>query len=265
VSLRHALLGLLTAKPMTGYDLAKVFERSVDYVWHAPHSQIYPELRRMEADGLVAAEIVPRGTRGRKRAYAVTDAGRAELRRWVAEVTPIEQPRDVERLRSTYLELASYDDARRYFRAHLEHYELWQRRWNLHARQIEALETSLIRSRLAAPNTGDPEAAVAYKVHAYRGLAAQAGLEVSWARDGLALVDKLEALAAQRGTLQPSTRPVEPSFDLNLLPYDQRTSRESGRGRRAQEERRDAKDHACMLGLRPDLAPRRRAGRRRGG
>jgi DNA-binding PadR family transcriptional regulator len=201
---------LLTAKPMTGYDLAKVFDRSVGYVWHAPHSQIYPELRRMEADGLVAAELVRRGVRGTKRTYAVTRAGRDELQRWVAEPVPIERPRDIERLRSTYLELASYDDARRYFRAHLEHYDQWQRRWDLHARQIEALETPLIRARLAAPGTGDPDAAVAYKVHTYRGLAAQAALEVTWASEGLALVDQLEALAAHG---RPTPRPahlVEP-------------------------------------------------------
>lgn len=193
MSLRHALLGLLTAKPMTGYDLAKVFERSVDFVWHAPHSQIYPELRKMEADGLVAATLAPRGVRGTKRTYDITDRGRDELRRWVAEPSPIDRSRDAERLRGTYLELAGYDDARRYFEAHLEHYDQWQRRWDRHARQIEALETPLIRARLATLATGDPGAAVAYKVHVYRGLAAQARLEVEWATEGLALVDRLEA------------------------------------------------------------------------
>lgn len=206
MSLRHALLALLTARPMTGYDCAKVFERSVDYVWHAPHSQIYPELRKMEADGLVAAELAARGERGTKRTYEITRAGREELRRWVAEPAPIERPRDVERLRSTYLELADYDDARRYFRAHLEHYEQWQARWDWHARQIEALETPLIRARLAAEGTGDAEAAVAYKVHAYRGLAAQARLEVEWAAEGLALVDRLEASRQHERTTSAKRR-----------------------------------------------------------
>lgn len=196
MSLRHALLALLTAKPMTGYDLAKVFERSVDYVWHAPHSQIYPELRRMEKGGLVEAELSLRGERGTKRTYSITELGREEVRRWVAAPGPIEHSRDVERLRSTYLELADYADARRYFTAHLEHFSLWEQRWDQHARQIEALETPLIRARLASEGTGDPRAAVAYKVHTYRGLAAQARLEVEWATEGLALVDRLEAASA---------------------------------------------------------------------
>ncbi|MBA3728896.1 MAG: PadR family transcriptional regulator, partial [Actinobacteria bacterium] len=44
MSLRHALLGLLAERPMSGYDLTKVFDSSLAYVWSAKHSQIYPEL-----------------------------------------------------------------------------------------------------------------------------------------------------------------------------------------------------------------------------
>lgn len=195
MSLRHALLALLTAKPMNGYDLAKVFDKSVAYVWHAPHSQIYPELRRMEADHLVDAELLVRGTKGTKRIYSITEQGRAELTRWIESPAPIEMLHDAERLRAAYLEFGSYHAARRYFTAHRDHYELWERQWSLHADQIEAHETPLIRTRLAAPGTGDPATAVAYKVHTYRGLAEQARLEVQWARQGLRIVDDLEARA----------------------------------------------------------------------
>ena len=77
MSLRHALLAILAVEPMTGYDLTKHFSRSAAYVWHAPHSQIYPELRKLEAEGLVTAESVARGDRGVKRTYSITDAGLA--------------------------------------------------------------------------------------------------------------------------------------------------------------------------------------------
>jgi DNA-binding PadR family transcriptional regulator len=60
VSLRYALLALLTSQPLTGYDVFKHFEQSVGYVWHAPDSQIYPELRRMEKDGLLSGVEEPR-------------------------------------------------------------------------------------------------------------------------------------------------------------------------------------------------------------
>ncbi|MGA8112673.1 MAG: PadR family transcriptional regulator [Actinocatenispora sp.] len=81
MSLRHALLGLLTEKPASGFDLTKAFDQQLDrWAWHTTHSHIYPELKRMNDDGLV--EVVERASRGRK-TYAITAAGRAEVRRWM--------------------------------------------------------------------------------------------------------------------------------------------------------------------------------------
>jgi len=193
MSLRHALLGLLTAQPMSGYDLTKVFDRSVAYVWHAPHSQIYPELRRMAAVGLVSAESSKRGERGVKRIYSITPPGLAEFRQWVSVVTVPERTRDTQRLKSTYLEFGGVDNARRHFKAHLEHYELWERLWAAHVEQLAARATPLIRERLRRADLVDHDAIVAYKVHAYKGLVDQARAEVKWASDGLRLVDDLEA------------------------------------------------------------------------
>ena len=86
MSLRIALLGLLTADgPASGYDLTKKFERSINYVWQAGHSQIYPELAKMAADALITVEA--EGARGRK-IYTVTREGEDELRRWLIERTP---------------------------------------------------------------------------------------------------------------------------------------------------------------------------------
>jgi DNA-binding PadR family transcriptional regulator len=80
VSLRHALLGLLAVQPATGYELAQKFEVSLGTAWHASHSQIYPELARLLESGLI--EVVGEGARN-SRTYAVTDAGRAEIRDWL--------------------------------------------------------------------------------------------------------------------------------------------------------------------------------------
>lgn len=83
MSLRYALLGLLSAAgPSSGYDLAKLFENSINHVWRAGHSQIYPELARLSADGLI--EVEAEGPRGRK-IYAITPQGRAELHHWLLE------------------------------------------------------------------------------------------------------------------------------------------------------------------------------------
>src|SRR3954463_2535734 len=85
VSLRHALLGMLTVRPGTGYELAQRFDSSMSNAWYASHSQIYPELARLQEAGMV--EVVGEGAR-RSRTYAVTDAGRREIRDWLVETAP---------------------------------------------------------------------------------------------------------------------------------------------------------------------------------
>ena len=81
MSLRYALLGLLAEEPASGYELTRRFQQVLQrYAWHAQNSQIYPELNQLSRDGLAA--VVEEGPRGR-RTYAITDAGREELRRWM--------------------------------------------------------------------------------------------------------------------------------------------------------------------------------------
>ena len=86
MSLRHGLIGLLVREgPKTGYELTRAFDRSVNYVWHAVHGQIYPELARLVEGGLIRQTGT--GSRGAKR-YEATAEGLAELRRWITEVEP---------------------------------------------------------------------------------------------------------------------------------------------------------------------------------
>jgi DNA-binding PadR family transcriptional regulator len=70
---------------MSGYDLTREFDLTLAHVWSARHSQIYPELARLAAQGLI--EQVDSGPRGRK-VYAATDAGRDEVLRWLREDDP---------------------------------------------------------------------------------------------------------------------------------------------------------------------------------
>lgn len=200
MSLRHALLALLAVQPMTGYDLAKQFDKSVAYMWHAPHSQIYPELRKLEADGLITAESMPRGERAVKRTYSITGSGLEELISWVDEITPMLPPRDAFRLKATYFEYGSYGNARRQFQAYVDHHEELLRRWELHVAQLENRATELIRRRLAAMPVELHDAIVAYKVHAYRGLIDRTRVEIRWGRRGLELIDSLEKASLAGGS-----------------------------------------------------------------
>lgn len=191
MSLRHALLALLSAQPLTGYDLTKRFDGSVAYMWQAPHSQIYPELRRMEEAGLLEAEELPRGSKAMKRRYSLTDAGLAELQRWIAEPPVYGPERDVIRLRTAYLEFGDGEVARRFFQAHLEHHEHWLRMWQSMQRSIETHENEMIASRLGNRPEKEHERIVAWKAFAYDALIARATVEIEWARAGLALADRI--------------------------------------------------------------------------
>ena len=71
-TLGYAILGLLAKEPRTGYQIARAMNRPIGYIWTARHSQIYPELASLEADGLVRHAVVDgRGPRETKR-YEIT-------------------------------------------------------------------------------------------------------------------------------------------------------------------------------------------------
>ena len=53
MSLPHAVLTSLLEKSTSGYDLARRFDKSIGYFWHATHQQIYRELARMEGAGWI--------------------------------------------------------------------------------------------------------------------------------------------------------------------------------------------------------------------
>ena len=84
MSLQHALLTSIVEKPCSGYELARRFDKSIGYFWHATHQQIYRELARMEEQGWVSSVEVEGGRAG-KRKFEVLAAGKKELRRWASE------------------------------------------------------------------------------------------------------------------------------------------------------------------------------------
>ncbi|MBY8881335.1 PadR family transcriptional regulator [Actinacidiphila acidipaludis] len=108
MSLRHAVLGLLSEHPASGYDLMKLFESSLSNVWPATQSQVYGELGKLSAAGLLT--VSAEGPRGRKE-YAVTAAGRAELRHWLVETEPERVRRSETLLRVFFLGLLTPDEA----------------------------------------------------------------------------------------------------------------------------------------------------------
>jgi DNA-binding PadR family transcriptional regulator len=81
-SVGKVILGMLQWTPRSGYDVKTVVDRSTRFFWAASYGQIYPELRRLERDGLIAGERAGEDGR-RRRAYRLTRRGRARLRAWL--------------------------------------------------------------------------------------------------------------------------------------------------------------------------------------
>jgi PadR family transcriptional regulator, regulatory protein AphA len=192
VSLRSALLALLSSGPLTGYDAVKQFSTSVGNVWHAPDSQIYPELRKMHAEGLLSSRPVPWGSRGAtKTEYSITPEGVRALREWQDSPLGYVRARDPAQLKAAYFEWASPGAAAAQLRAHIEHYRQ-QRTQALE--QIRALEDrtnpTLVR-RLAANPEDQWERITRFKVFAYEGQVARAEQEIAWAERGLRLLAEL--------------------------------------------------------------------------
>jgi len=86
MSLRYALLGLLSSEPMNGYSIKALFNESIGFVWQAELSQIYRELGIIEKEGLVTSSIEQQSDRPSKRMYSITDAGRRAFEGWISEI-----------------------------------------------------------------------------------------------------------------------------------------------------------------------------------
>jgi len=92
--LAHAILGFLEYQPMSGYDLKKFFDQSIAHFWSATQSHIYKALETLEKDGLVESRLIPQAGKPNRKEYHSTNAGHAELQRWISTPLPVEVKRD---------------------------------------------------------------------------------------------------------------------------------------------------------------------------
>ncbi|MDR6416332.1 PadR family transcriptional regulator [Pseudarthrobacter sulfonivorans] len=199
MSLRYALLALLTVEPMTGYDLAKRFESSVAFVWHAPDSQIYPELRKMAKESLLAAEEISWGPNGKKTRYRITPEGRAAFRQWMNTPLEYSRERDPVHLKAAYLEWAEPSAARQHMQAHIDYHTMRRAQWTEMIAGLRGATNEMLNKRLAATAEEDRRRTLEYKIFTYEGLIARAETEIEWGLQGLRLIDSLSAPSQQGG------------------------------------------------------------------
>ena len=64
--LKYIILGLLEKQELTGYDIKNIFEEEIGEFWKAKHSQIYPELKKLEEQKLICFRIEIVGSKLKK-------------------------------------------------------------------------------------------------------------------------------------------------------------------------------------------------------
>ncbi|MDR2987378.1 MAG: PadR family transcriptional regulator [Nocardiopsaceae bacterium] len=89
MSVRHALLALLSEGPKYGLQLREEFEARTGEIWPLNVGQVYTTLQRLERDGLVESEG---GDEGPQKAFQITSTGSAELADWLRTPPDLSSP-----------------------------------------------------------------------------------------------------------------------------------------------------------------------------
>jgi PadR family transcriptional regulator, regulatory protein AphA len=78
----RVILGMITLGKRTGYDIKQFVDKTTRHFWAASYGQIYPELKRLEDQGLITGTPDPAGGRVRT-VFDLTPAGREALEQWL--------------------------------------------------------------------------------------------------------------------------------------------------------------------------------------
>jgi DNA-binding PadR family transcriptional regulator len=84
-TLGFAILGLISQKPRTGYDLRKVFATTPMGHFSSSPGAIYPALKRFEEDGLIEGTVKGKDTMRPRRVYMLTEKGKEALRQRLSQ------------------------------------------------------------------------------------------------------------------------------------------------------------------------------------
>lgn len=83
--LARLILGLLCLSPMTGYELKKHFDSSINHFWNADKAQIYRTLAQLVDKGYATVRTVPQSNYPDRQEHHITPAGRQALRQWLGD------------------------------------------------------------------------------------------------------------------------------------------------------------------------------------
>jgi DNA-binding PadR family transcriptional regulator len=166
----RVILGMLKLGAPTGYEIKKAIDGSTRFFWTASFGQIYPELKRLQKEGLVRSKQEPRG-KVKRTFYELTPKGEQALREWLTDgENTIFEIRDEGLLRLFFSDVLSQEDVLANLRMQQQLFELVLERF----REIEVVARGGVEDGLDYP----------YVVLRY-------GLDfITWARDWYAEVER---------------------------------------------------------------------------
>jgi DNA-binding PadR family transcriptional regulator len=87
---KYAVLGMLSYKSMSGYEMKKLVDNSIAHFWNENYGHIYPVLKRLEEDGLVTKKTEHAEGKPSRHVYSLTGRGKKDLHEWL--LLPPERP-----------------------------------------------------------------------------------------------------------------------------------------------------------------------------
>ena len=87
------ILGMLAARPRSGYEIKQLVDSSARFFWAASYGQIYPELKKLEKAGLITGDDSSQGARQRT-TFKLTANGRRAAREWIERPPEVLETRD---------------------------------------------------------------------------------------------------------------------------------------------------------------------------
>jgi DNA-binding PadR family transcriptional regulator len=176
----YAVLGLLSLGAMSGYELRKLSEYSIQHFWRESFGQIYPSLRLLEAKGLATRRTEPGQERGRpdRQIYSITEAGREALAEWLKVDARPEVPRNELLLKMFFGAKASRE-------TNLQHLE---RNRRLHEELLAVYRKTV--QELREQSAGHPDLPYWLLTASYGKRISEA--EIAWCDEAMAVLRELE-------------------------------------------------------------------------
>jgi DNA-binding PadR family transcriptional regulator len=194
MALRYAIMTALIEDELSGYDLARAFDKSLGFFWHASHQQIYRELRKLSDLEWVTHRAERQRGKPDRNLYSLTDSGREALNAWVLEA-------DRMRLQETKDEL--------YIKLYnLSPDNIDYLRSTLAQRREEMMARLYLYERIRLRHYADPASLPLRRKGVYLALIGgitQGQQYLAWCDDALELLAGVEERAPSTGSAQDAT------------------------------------------------------------